>query len=167
MLNMCTKTMELDVPNWSKTQFFYFIFTEAFVDVCQCCVPKTHSFIPLIIVIIIIALYSIRAEKWCFRKGSEYYVFVKAGNHHIIINFVAVWCLFFFFSDGSDQKTSGFKSVLEEHFSVWWGKTNSIIYNVSPSETPVPSPHCTHCLFFFFCRYLCYVLLACLGMPCP
>lgn len=73
-------------------------FIEAFVEVvydhCQCCVPKTHLFIPLII-----ALYRLQAEK--FQKGRwisclfllfQAHCFVKAENY--IINFVSIRRLF-------------------------------------------------------------------------
>lgn len=58
-----------------KRDLIFLFFIEAVVGVvynhCQCCVPKTHSFIPLS------ALYSTQAERWRFGKGRDSSVFQR------------------------------------------------------------------------------------------
>lgn len=66
--------MKLNVPNWSKTSFYFPRFNEAFVVAvvyyhCQCCVPKTHLFIPLLLPCTVHKLRSDVSE-----RESEYYV---------------------------------------------------------------------------------------------
>lgn len=143
--------MKWNVPNWSET-FLFFLFNEAFVEVvynhCQCRVPKTHSFIPLLSPCTVHKLM-----KWCFRKGSEYYLslaqekeahfFVKAGNHLYYYQFCLHLVSFFrTVLTASRTETSGFKGVLKIivlFVSVWWGKTYSILLlsELFPSETLV------------------------------
>lgn len=61
--NMCAGTRGKEMSQTDlKRDLSFLFFIEAVVGVvynhCQCCVPKTHSFIPLS------ALYSTRAERW-------------------------------------------------------------------------------------------------------
>lgn len=149
-------------PNWSETWFYFSLLYWSFC--CQCRVPKTHSFIPLII-----ALYSIQAEKWCFRKGSEYYVFVKAGSHYIIIiiiiiNFVSVWCLFisrWFWPKRVDSKSVLKKKQTTYFCTILFDEERRTRYFPLGGSGLIATLHTLS-----FCRYLCYILLACLGMPC-
>lgn len=131
---------------WNDLIFLFFI--EAVVGVvynhCQCCVPKTHSFIPLS------ALYSTRAERW--RSEREETLLCFRGS--FCKNWESLWwvCLFGFFSLEASDEVEMFPSTRRDRlgFTVGW------LFLLGEL-----SPHCTNLSVAIY-----VTSLACPGMPC-
>lgn len=160
-----------------KLMFFYFYFlffpvslklfsvdVDVVCNCCQRCVPKIHSLCRSSSGRVQFTHWEVKG-KWTpvsETRGKNEEEEGKKEAHHIII---LSW---------RPTKISGFKTCFSEIFFCLFcfsggKKTKQCVplewccfFLCFLLKTPVWSPHCTKSL----CHYLCYLILACLGMPC-
>lgn len=133
--------------SWSRTPFNLSCHVEAFFEVvchgCQCRVPKT--FLPLLLPC------TVHEPRWCFTKGCKIFVFVEKtyGNFLCLMkSLISNWRK----THGHCDQTSGFN----------WDA--SVFASEDVSFSPDSDSNAT--LHKSFYHYLCYIILACPGMPC-